>query len=68
MAALIGFGRTAHRHSRHILEDDQSVVIEIVDEEARLRVFVESLSDLPDIGLITMEGVEVLWPLQQIAT
>lgn len=62
LQALVGFGRSAHRHSRHILEDDQSVVIEIVDEEAPLRAFVATLADLPDIGLITLEAVEVLWP------
>lgn len=62
LQALVGFGRSAHRHSRHILEDDQSVVIEIVDDEASLRAFVATLEDLPDIGLITLEAVEVLRP------
>ena len=62
LQALIGFGRSAHLHSRHILDDDRSVVIEIVDEESRLRQFVATLADLPDIGLITLEAVEVLWP------
>lgn len=60
LMALIGFGRTAHMHTRHILSDDQSVIIEIVDEEARLRDFVASLVEIPDIGLITLEAVEVL--------
>ena len=60
LQALIGFGRTAHVHTRHILEDDQSVVIEIVDDEAALRRFVETLGDIPDLGLITLEAVEVL--------
>jgi PII-like signaling protein len=60
LQALVGFGRSAHLHTRHILDDEQSVVIEIVDDEARLRRFVASLSDLPDIGLITLESVEVL--------
>ena len=60
LQALIGFGHTPHLHTRHLLEDDQSVVIEIVDEEQKLRAFAGSLSDLPDIGLITLEAVEVL--------
>ena len=60
LRAWIGFGRTAHVHTRHILNDDQSVIIEIVDEETRLRVFVASLAEIPDIGLITLEAVEVL--------
>ena len=58
--ALTGFGRSAHLHNRHVLEEDRSVVIEIVDEETRLRAFVERLADLPDIGLITLEAVEIL--------
>ncbi len=65
--ALIGFGRTAHVHIRHILEDDQSVIIEIVDEESRLRAFVESLAEIPDIGLITLEAVEVITPARPAA-
>ena len=60
LMALIGFGRTAHLHTRHILQDDQSVVIEIVDGETRLRDFVASLADISDIGLVTLEAVEVL--------
>ena len=61
LMALIGFGRTAHLHTRHILQDDQSVVIEIVDGETRLRDFVASLADISDIGLVTLEAVEVLF-------
>lgn len=58
--ALVGFGRSAHQHRRHILEDDRSLVIEIVDEEGRCRSFAESLSDIEGIGLLTLEAVEVL--------
>lgn len=60
LKALIGFGHTPHLHTRHLLEDDQSVVIEIVDQEQKLRAFAAALSDLPDIGLITLEEVEIL--------
>ena len=60
LEALFGFGRTAHSHSRHVLENDRALVIEIVDEESRLRAFVCTLSDIPDIGLMTLELVEVL--------
>lgn len=60
LQALVGFGHTPHLHTRHLLEDDQSVVIEIVDEERKLRDFAARLADLPDIGLITLEAVEVL--------
>lgn len=64
LQALVGFGHTPHLHRRHVLDDDQSVVIEILDEEAKLRAFVETLSDLEHLGPITLEAVEVLrWPL-----
>ncbi|WP_449469902.1 DUF190 domain-containing protein [Sphingobium chungangianum] len=60
LQALVGFGRSAHVHRRHILEDDQSLVVEIVDDDGRLRAFVASLADIEGIGLITLEAVEVL--------
>jgi len=60
LQALLGFGRTAHLHARRLLDDDQSVVVEIVDDEEKLRAFAATLADLPDIGLITLEAVEVL--------
>ena len=58
--ARLGFGRDSHLRQRHILEDDRSVVVEIVDEEPALRRLVASLSGVPGIALITMEAVEVL--------
>jgi len=60
LRALFGFGRSAHQHRKHFLEDDQSLVIEIVDEDARLRAFVAELADISGIGLITLEAVEIL--------
>ena len=62
LSARLGFGRSAHLHTRHILDDDQSLVIEIVDEMEKVRAFADSLQDLPEIGLITVENVEVLRP------
>lgn len=58
--ALFGFGRSPHTHRKHILEDEQSLVIEIVDEEARLRAFAAALGDIDGIGLITLEAVEII--------
>lgn len=58
--ARLGFGRNAHLRQHHILEDDRSVVVEIVDEEPALRQLVAKLSGLTGIALITMEAVEVL--------
>lgn len=60
LRALFGFGHSAHEHRKHFLEDDQSLVIEIVDDDARLRAFVDGLADISGIGLITLEAVEVL--------
>ena len=60
LEALIGFGASSHIHRRHVLESDRAVVIEIVDFEDALREFVASLEDVPDIGLITLEAVEVI--------
>ena len=33
LEAMVGFGRSAHVHRRHVLESDRAVVIEIVDSE-----------------------------------
>jgi PII-like signaling protein len=46
-----------------VLDDDQSIVIEILDEESKLRAFVNSLSDLEHLGPVTLETIELLrWP------
>lgn len=60
LEAMMGFGRSAHVHRRHVLESDRAVVIEIVDLDSNLRAFVDGLSEIPDIGLMTLEAVEVL--------
>lgn len=60
LQALFGFGRSVHVHRRHVLEDDQSLVLEIVDKDARLRAFAASLADVTGIGLMTLEVVEIL--------
>lgn len=66
--ALVGFGHTPHEHRRHVLDDDQSVIIEILDTEPRLRAFFANLSDMEHIGPVTLEAVEVLhWPADKSA-
>ena len=60
LEALIGFGPSSRVHRRHVLESDRAVVIEIVDFEDALRAFVADLGDVPDIGLITLEAIEVI--------
>lgn len=61
LQAQFGFGRASHERRKHVLEDEQSLVVEIVDQEERLRAFAASLYDLPGIGLVTIEAVEVLF-------
>ncbi len=62
LRAIQGFGQSAHVHQRRpfAFDDNLSVVIEFVDEETRLRTFVSQLDDLRDIGLVTLEKVDVL--------
>jgi len=60
LEARLGFGRSAHMHRRHVFENDRALLIEIVDEEAKLRSFVMTLDDIPDVGLMTLEPVEIL--------
>ncbi|WP_066653557.1 MULTISPECIES: DUF190 domain-containing protein [Sphingomonas] len=60
LEALIGFGRSAHVHRRHVLESDRAVVVEIIDQEERLRAFAPTLGDVPGIALITLEAVEIV--------
>lgn len=63
LRALVGFGHTSHTHRRHLLDDDQALIVEALDEEMKLRAFVERLSDLEHLGPITLEAVEILrWP------
>ncbi|KQX19659.1 MULTISPECIES: DUF190 domain-containing protein [unclassified Sphingomonas] len=60
LEAMVGFGRSAQVHRRHVLESDRAVVIEIVDLDSALRAFVEGLSEIEGIGLMTLEAVEIL--------
>jgi hypothetical protein len=58
----MGFGQSARIHNANILDLSANLplVIEIVDAEDKLRAFAASLSGLKDIGLVTVEQVEVL--------
>jgi uncharacterized protein len=60
MEALVGFGHSAHVHRRQMFESDRAVVVELVDEEAKLRSFAAGLADVPDIGLMTFATVEIV--------
>jgi uncharacterized protein len=58
----MGFGESAQLHSAKILDLSANLplVIEIVDAEEKLRAFAAGISGMRDIGLVTLETVEVL--------
>ena len=58
----MGFGHSHLIHNATILNLSMSlpVVIEIVDEESKLRDFHASLQSFGAVGLVTLEKVEVL--------
>lgn len=58
----MGYGQTAVLHTAKILDLSAKLplVIEIVDTEDKIRAFLASLDDLPDLGLVTLEKVEVV--------
>ena len=61
----LGYGRSTLLHAHRIFDLDGNLplVVEIIDEQERLRAFATGLSDLDNIGVITLEKVEVLRPL-----
>ena len=58
----MGYGGSSRLHNANILDLSANLplVIEMVDEEDKLRAFAASVADLRDIGLVTLEKVEVL--------
>jgi PII-like signaling protein len=58
----MGYGESHRIHNASILDlsGNLPLVIEIVDAEDKLRIFVTSLGEMRDIGLVTLERVEVL--------
>jgi PII-like signaling protein len=58
----MGFGHSHRIQNASILNlsTNLPIVIEIVDTEQKLRDFLSSLESMKDIGLVTLEKVEVL--------
>lgn len=58
----VGFasGSVVHEHHTLGIGDNPPMVIEIVDNEENLRVFLNMLGDLRGIGLVTLEKVEIV--------
>ena len=61
LRGLEGFGAKAHLHTTRILRlsEDLPVVIEVIDEEPKLRAILPELDAMVGDGLITLERVEV---------
>jgi PII-like signaling protein len=57
-----GFGAKQHRHTARILSlsTDLPVLIEVVDQEDRLRAVLPELDGMVSDGLITLERVEII--------
>ena len=58
----MGYGHSHRLHNANILDLSANLpmVIEIVDAEDKLRAFAATLAGMRDIGLVTLEKVEVL--------
>jgi PII-like signaling protein len=62
LRGIEGFGAKAHLHTARILRlsEDLPVLIELVDQEDRVRAVLPELDAMVQDGLITLERVEVL--------
>jgi uncharacterized protein len=62
LRGIEGFGANAHLHTSRILRlsEDLPVLIEVVDQEDRIRAILPELDGMVSDGLITLEKVEVL--------
>lgn len=58
----MGFGASSRLHTAKILRlsEDLPIVIEIVDSEEKINVFLPTLDGMMTSGLITLEKVQVL--------
>lgn len=58
----MGFGAASRLHTAKILRlsDDLPIIIEIVDEEAKINVFLPLLDAMMGGGLVTLEKVRVI--------
>ena len=57
-----GFGANAHLHTTRLLRlsEDLPIIIEVVDEEGRIRAILPELDGMVGDGLITLEKIDVL--------
>lgn len=57
-----GFGAKSHLHTARILRlsEDLPIVIELVDQEDRIREFMPIVDEMVAEGMVTLETVEVI--------
>lgn len=62
LRGAVGFGESKHIQRASILDlsGNLPLVIELVDEDAALRAFLPMLEGMTDIGLVTLEPIEIL--------
>ncbi len=62
LRAVVGFGESGDVQRASILDlsGNLPLVVELVDEEATLRAFLETLEGFTEVGLVTLEAVEVM--------
>jgi len=62
LRGIEGFGAKAHLHTTRLLRlsEDLPVLIEVVDQEDRIRAILPELDSMVGEGLITLEKVEVI--------
>ena len=62
LRGVIGFGLDGNIQRASILDlsGNLPLTIELVDDEDKLRAFYESIRGLKDIGLVTLQPIEVL--------
>jgi PII-like signaling protein len=58
----MGFGHSSRLHTAKILRlsEDLPMVIEIVDAEDKIRIFLDQIEPIMGAGLVTLEHVQVL--------
>lgn len=58
----MGFGKSSRLHTSKILRlsEDLPLIIEIVDSEEKIDIFLPVLNDMMGSGLVTLEKVQVL--------
>ena len=64
----VGFGHSKLIHTSRFLDHNYPLVVEIVDEDSRLRAFVGKINHIPGIGLITITGVETMLGARDLAS